>query len=519
MLENALDYEGLKYYDEKSKGYIEEKVTYLQEQIDNIPTSGGGSNVNIIDNLETADSESALSANQGKILNDKIETIETQSVVGQYDEETGTMKLEFNVPAQGIIEDTLESTNSYNALSANQGRVLNEKIDNKVNKSGDTITGDLTVEGQSVLGDIYTDSKNVYLQQGYKVHDFGSYTDKDGYVKFASIAIMGASQSGTSLQLSISGRFNIGSIVVMYNTDANNTTITSLRVVQKGCASDFYVVNNGNSVLDLYAYKSKNDHYTVSSIECSAYLKDRINITWCNEFVETVPENAILVEHLHSDETTDYSVKSLTTTGMIKSGSEVLLPAGRYTGEVGEDQISAPASGFIQRDQPILDYLHHYKSFIGSIYDPIVDGQPQMWHNFISVRHRNGMSDGDIYGMYLRSGLVYDSALVWNQQCAGTWGNERIIVDTVRHNAEAGTLNLTIPNGHCYIFVAYGHNNGTSHAYLLVPNSGRASVQTYLQPLYQYNHGGSSMEATISGTTLSVTSTHAFTYIMTRLIR
>lgn len=129
MLENALDYEGLKYYDEKSKGYIEEKVTYLQEQIDNIPTSGGGSNVNIIDNLETADSESALSANQGKVLNEKIELIETGTVVAEYDEDTENLTLELNVPVKGIIEDTLESTDAENALSAKQGKVLNEKVE------------------------------------------------------------------------------------------------------------------------------------------------------------------------------------------------------------------------------------------------------------------------------------------------------------------------------------------------------------------------------------------------------
>ena len=85
-------------------------------------------NVDVVDNLETADSTSALSANQGKILNDKIEEFESESVVANYDKETGTMKLEFNVPVKGIVEDTLESTNSDNALSANQGKILNDNI-------------------------------------------------------------------------------------------------------------------------------------------------------------------------------------------------------------------------------------------------------------------------------------------------------------------------------------------------------------------------------------------------------
>lgn len=98
-------------------------------------TSTGGYDVNIVDNLETADSTSALSANQGKILNDKVEDIKTQSVVAEYDEETEHMTINFNVPAQGIIENTLESDNEFNALSAKQGKVLNNAINEVKNSS------------------------------------------------------------------------------------------------------------------------------------------------------------------------------------------------------------------------------------------------------------------------------------------------------------------------------------------------------------------------------------------------
>ena len=92
-------------------------------------SSSGGSGVDVIDNLTTEDSDSALSANQGKILNDKIELIETESIVAEYEEETATLDLQFNVPVQGVVEDTLDSNNSYNALSANQGRILKESVD------------------------------------------------------------------------------------------------------------------------------------------------------------------------------------------------------------------------------------------------------------------------------------------------------------------------------------------------------------------------------------------------------
>ena len=51
------------------------KVKILRVNGEEYNLSGTGS-VDIVDNLETADSDSALSANQGKILNEKIDGIE-----------------------------------------------------------------------------------------------------------------------------------------------------------------------------------------------------------------------------------------------------------------------------------------------------------------------------------------------------------------------------------------------------------------------------------------------------------
>jgi hypothetical protein len=61
--------------------------------------TGAGGSTPIIDNLTSTSTTSALSANQGRILNEKSVT----------------------------VEDNLNSTSTTNALSANQGRILNEK--------------------------------------------------------------------------------------------------------------------------------------------------------------------------------------------------------------------------------------------------------------------------------------------------------------------------------------------------------------------------------------------------------
>ena len=60
-----------------------------------------------IDNLNSTSTTDALSANQGKVLNDKI--------------------LGLNIPS---VVDNLTSTSKTNALSANQGKILNDNITN-----------------------------------------------------------------------------------------------------------------------------------------------------------------------------------------------------------------------------------------------------------------------------------------------------------------------------------------------------------------------------------------------------
>jgi hypothetical protein len=66
------------------------------------------------------------------------------------------------------------------------------------------------------------------------------------------------------------------------------------------------------------------------------------------------------------------------------------------------------------------------KSLIGSWLD-----QNSVWHSVISVRHRNGYSDGPNYGLYIRSLLDSGGSLVWNKQTgAGKWQGERVLLDS-----------------------------------------------------------------------------------------
>lgn len=53
-----------------------------------------------------------------------------------------------------------------------------------------------------------------------------------------------------------------------------------------------------------------------------------------------------------------------------------------------------------------------------------------VWYNTISVRHRNGLSDGTNYGMQIRSKLTSGDSLSWRQQTNSAWTGWRTLLDT-----------------------------------------------------------------------------------------
>jgi hypothetical protein len=78
----------------------------------------------VVDDLTSTDTDKALSANQGKVLQD------------------GKEPADATILKEADIVDNLTSTSTTAPLSANQGKVLQ---DGKLNLSGGTMTGDLTI--------------------------------------------------------------------------------------------------------------------------------------------------------------------------------------------------------------------------------------------------------------------------------------------------------------------------------------------------------------------------------------
>jgi hypothetical protein len=121
----------------------------------------------------------------------------------------------------------------------------------------------------------------------------------------------------------------------------------------------------------------------------------------------------------------------ITAEGPVNANDGVNIPL-RADNSYEADQetrimVATPTAGAINlpSTQGITDVISTYKSFIGSIY------AKNAWNNVISVRHRNGASDGNSHGMYLRSLMNNKTPdLIWAVQAAGTWQSERTILDS-----------------------------------------------------------------------------------------
>ena len=111
----------------------------LEQNIQTIISSGG---IVAIDNLNSDDTVNALSAKQGKVLNEKLADKADKS-----DLENLRTELQQIISSGGIVAiNNLDSDDTVNALSAAQGKVLNEKITDM--KS--------TVDGLGIFGMSYT---------------------------------------------------------------------------------------------------------------------------------------------------------------------------------------------------------------------------------------------------------------------------------------------------------------------------------------------------------------------------
>lgn len=134
-----------------------------------------------------------------------------------------------------------------------------------------------------------------------------------------------------------------------------------------------------------------------------------------------------------SDFITSDSVNSLLTDYLSKSGGvmngDVSIPVTRATRDN-----SIPASGGLDRyGKNYYDAIPELKTFIGTI-----ESSDLGWQHTISVRHRNGYSDGATEGLVFRHSLVNtNDSIHWSHQRGGVWSDDRVLLDSSNYSSYA----------------------------------------------------------------------------------
>lgn len=110
---------------------------------------GGGGSTIVVNNLTSTSTTAALSANQGRLLNEnKIEKGGLKTINGQSLEGSGNIEIQGGGGSSVNVVDNLESESADDALAARQGKVLKSQIDTKMPANQQF----KTIGGQSIFG-------------------------------------------------------------------------------------------------------------------------------------------------------------------------------------------------------------------------------------------------------------------------------------------------------------------------------------------------------------------------------
>lgn len=200
-----------------------------------------------------------------------------------------TIELWVDTSEEGIatssILDSLTSTSTTNALSANQGKILNDK---KLNLTGGTLTGNLTIQKQTNATVSYTDTQNPrinFLNANGSQAVSLIFTDHDTYKAPYGLTLIGNGQSTDNYgaYLKVEGCVYAKKIYGTLVTDINTSTHL------QGNKGTHAIINStiNDSYQTLYRKKSKNGVFTING------WNDNMLLAYTADSVITNNENKI----------------------------------------------------------------------------------------------------------------------------------------------------------------------------------------------------------------------------------
>ena len=478
---------------------MEQTAADLQKEIDEkadksaIPTVGDGV-LSVQRNGKSVGTFSANAAGNASInipVPEKVSELENDAGYGTYTK-----------PTTGIPKSDLASGVQASLGKADTALQKHQDISGKLDKTGDASNTTVAFSAASARENVKTDEKlsvivgkiAKWLADLKTVAFTGSYNDlankptipdvsgkQDKLTAGTNITISGntisAKDTTYTSKSAVSGGTDVSLVTTgekaIWNAKTSNVgTITGIKMngASKGTSG---VVDLGTVITAHQDISGKQDKSTavthsantaVGSMAKPVYIAADGKATPITHSINAdVPANAKFTDTTYNDATQsthglmtaadkkkldgmDLS-KYLPKSGGVMTGDidmqanqkEILIGTQKAKSSDG----TAVAGGILEKHANMTSSLPEIRSFIGSFHNTDTDS----FYSVISVRHRNGCTDGNAYGMYLYSVLNSVDSLRWNKQiAANVWQGDRTLLDSINYSNYAAPLSHTHKN-------------------------------------------------------------------------
>ena len=229
-----------------------------------------------------------------------------------------------------------------------------------------------------------------------------------------------------------------------YNDLANKPTIPDISGKQDKLTAGANITLSGNTI------SAKDTTYSNATTSKAGLMSatDKTNL-----------DANTLARHTHSNKATLDKLTDAQLTKLDGIDPDLFLPkaGGVMTGDidmkankrdilVGTHKANTSsgtpiACGTIDTDKKFDEMLPTIRSYIGTYH--YKTSSAEAWYDMISVRHRNGHSDGSNWGMYIYAKL-FGGNLQWNLNTnKNTWQGERTLLDSINFDSYAAKSNHT----------------------------------------------------------------------------
>lgn len=177
-------------------------------------------------------------------------------------------------------------------------------FDKNVNIDGKlTLTGGLSTPlsianggtGVSTANGIALSHRHLYMSQ------MSGESGVSGYIKFATIKISGT-YTDSPIEIKMVRRGDFATTTAFILLSNTNSADPSVNTIYSYGPINVWINKSATSTFDLYAWKNGSyDNMSILDLKYSAYMNDRINVTFSNTTVTSVPSTAIMSTRLDAD--------------------------------------------------------------------------------------------------------------------------------------------------------------------------------------------------------------------------